>query len=79
MKEKHKKDKEKVGTQMSRVREAKGAKQHLVDLQTKNQIPRPYREEKNLEVHGIVVSDVSIITSASKQQIKACIGPWTSF
>lgn len=77
VKEKKRKDKENVGTRMSRVQEA----QHdLVDLQTRDQIPRPYRGERLLEVYAIVIiSDVNIITSASKQEIKACIGPGTSF
>ena len=80
VKEKKRKGKEKVETGlMSRVQEAKGAKQHFVDLQTRNQIPRPYREEKLLEVNAIVIGGVSITTSASKQEIKACIAPGTSF
>ena len=56
MKEKKRIDKEKVETLMSRVQEAKGAKQYdLVDLQTRNQISRPKRGARRLEVHAIVV------------------------
>ena len=77
VKEKKRDDQEKAGTLLHRVREAKEEKQHLVDLQTRNQIPRPYGEERLLKVQAIPIRDVNNTTSASKLVIIVCIGPRT--